>query len=75
MGRKARRKSSADEQELHKRPTGRDELAQHSEVPSFACPGGKCSGWVAEVFVLTWGDLSGIARRECGGRQLWEHGG
>ena len=33
-------KSSADEQKPHTRPTGWEELAQHSEVPSFS-PGGK----------------------------------
>lgn len=46
-----------DEQEVHTRPTGWDELApsyakapaakQHSEVPSFS-PGGKWNAWVVE---------------------------
>ena len=49
-------KPSADEQEPHTRPTWWNELAQHSEVPSFSC-GGKWGGWVAEDRVLTWGDL------------------
>ena len=56
-------KSSADEQKPHTRPTGWDELAQRSEIPSFS-PGGKWGGWVAEVFVLTWGDLDRTRPRE-----------
>lgn len=48
---------SADEQEPHPRPSGWDELAQHSEVPSFS-PAGKWGGWAEEVSVLIWGDLA-----------------
>jgi len=40
-------KSPGDEQEVHTRPTGWDELAQHSEIPSFS-PGGKWNAWVVE---------------------------
>ncbi len=74
MGRKARKKSPANEQERHTKPTGWEELVQHSEVPPFS-PGGKWRGWVAEVSLLTWGDLPGIAPRESGERQPWRHGG
>ena len=67
MGRKARIKPPTDEQEPHKRPTGSGELAQHSVALPFS-PGGKCGGQAAEVSLLTWGDLSGIAPRENGER-------
>lgn len=55
-------KPSADEQEPRKRPTGRNELAQHSEIPSFI-PGGKRGGWVVEVSA----PYLGRSRR----RKLW----
>ena len=48
VGRKAKRNPSDDEQKLHTRPSGWDELAQHSEVPSFS-PAGKWSVWAGEV--------------------------
>ena len=67
-------KPSGDEQEAHTRPTGWDELAQHSEIPSFS-PGGKWDAWAAEVFAITWGDLSGFAPREGGDRPAWKHVG
>ena len=53
--RKTRQEPQADEQEPHTRPTGRGELAQHSEAvrPS---PGGKWGCCAAEDRVLTWGD-------------------
>jgi len=56
-------KPSADEQEPRRRPTGWNELAQHSEIPSFS-PGGKRGGWVAEVSVLIWGDLGRVGTTE-----------
>lgn len=48
------RKLRADGQELHRRPTRRDELAQHNEIVWYA-RGGKCSGSAAEQRVITWG--------------------
>lgn len=67
-------KPSADEQKPHTRPTEWNELAQHSKIPSFSS-GGKWGGWVAEVFAITWGDLSGFASRESGERPAWKHVG
>ena len=51
--------------------------APHSRVADtcFACSGGKWGGWVAEVFAITWGDLSGFASRESGERPAWKHVG
>lgn len=46
-----------DEQEAHTRPTEWDELAQHSEIPSFNS-GGKWVVWAREVSGLTYGGLS-----------------
>ena len=63
-----------DEQEAHTRPTEWDEVAQHTEVPSFS-PGGKWNAWVVEDYAITWGDLSGLALRENGERPSWKHGG
>jgi hypothetical protein len=51
------RELRADGQELHRRPTRRDELAQHNEIVWYA-RGGKCSGSAAEQRVITWGDLT-----------------
>ena len=47
------KKSPANEQKRHIRPTEWDELAQHSEILSFGS-GGQWRGWVAEVSLLTW---------------------
>jgi len=49
---KVRKKSSTNEQELQTRPTRWEELAQHSEVPSFSRES-ECSGWMAEDSGLT----------------------
>ena len=67
-------KPSGDEQKVHTRPTGWDELAQHSEVPSFSSAG-KWDAWVVEDKVLTWGYLSGYALRASGERPPWRHEG
>ena len=47
-----------DEQEPHARPTGWDEVAQHTEIPSCSS-GGKWGVWAEEVSGLTYGDLTG----------------
>ena len=49
-------KLRADGQEPHRRPTWRDEVAQHTEIAWYA-RGGKCGGSAAEQRALTWGDL------------------
>jgi hypothetical protein len=53
-GRKARRKPRAYGEEPHRRPTRRDELAQHSEIVWYA-RGGKCGGSAVEQRAITWG--------------------
>jgi len=53
----------ADEQEPHRRPIQRVEVAQHTEDVWYA-RGGKCGGSAAEQRALTWGDLSGVSRAE-----------
>ncbi len=50
-------KLRADGQEPYKRPTRRDEGAQHAEIIWYAC-GGKCGGSAAEQRAITWGDLT-----------------
>ncbi len=54
-----------DEQEVHRRPTGWGEVAQHTETPSFS-PGGKWDAWAGEVPVLTYGDLTGLRSASAG---------
>lgn len=54
-----------DEQEPHTRPTGWDEVAQHTEIPSFS-PGGKWGVWAMEVSGLTYGDLIDVRLRQRG---------
>lgn len=54
-----------DEQKPHTRPTGWDEVAQHTEIPSFS-PGGKWGVWAEEVSGLTYGDLIGKRSRKRG---------
>jgi hypothetical protein len=47
-------KLRADGQEPNRRPTWRDELAQHSEIVWYA-RGGKFGGSAAEQRAITWG--------------------
>ena len=49
-------KLRTDEQKPNRRPTRRDELAQHSEIVWYA-RGGKFGGSAVEQRVITWGDL------------------
>ena len=47
-------KLRTDEQKPNRRPTRRDELAQHSEIVWYA-RGGKFGGSAVEQRVITWG--------------------
>ena len=51
MERKARGKSPANEQERHARPTGWDELAQHSEIRHSAPEVNGVVGWRRSSFL------------------------
>ncbi len=50
-------KPRADGQEPDRRPTRRDELAQHNEIVWYA-RGGKSGGSAVEQRAITWGDLT-----------------
>jgi hypothetical protein len=56
----AESKPRADGQEPNRRPTWRDELAQHNEIVWYAC-GGKFGGSAVEQRAITWGDLTGTS--------------